>query len=54
MRTFKLIFMLLGLAATVFSQTYPTPPEVSPTQYDRYSFTINGERIFLASGEFHY
>lgn len=54
MRTFTFILILLGLAATVFSQTYPMPPDVSPTQYDRYSFTINGERIFLASGEFHY
>jgi len=40
------------LSATEFN--YPKPPENSPVKYDKYSFLINGERIFIASGEFHY
>ncbi len=44
----------IGIRPVSADEAYPVPPPYSPVQYDKYSFMLNGERIFIASGEFHY
>lgn len=50
----RVLILLLIMSSVLLSKEYPKPPAESPVQYDRYSFTVNGERVFIACGEFHY
>ncbi len=50
----RIVFLLLIMSSVLMAKEYPRPPAESPVQYDRYSFTVNGERVFIACGEFHY
>ncbi|KAF8598092.1 glycoside hydrolase family 35 protein [Ceratobasidium sp. AG-I] len=61
MRLLKSLGLVLGLASTVvWGQTNTTQWPVHDTglskvvQWDHYSLIINGQRLFIWSGEFHY
>ncbi len=43
-----------GAKALVVKGIWPSPPSTSPVTYDQHSFKINGQRVLLTSGEFHY
>ncbi|OCL15181.1 glycoside hydrolase family 35 protein [Glonium stellatum] len=51
MRLFKILFSLLTAALLVSAATDNLTGVVA---WDKYSLLINGERVFLFSGEFHY
>lgn len=56
MRLSHIIPLALQLIAAVGAQQWPLHDNMlnEVVQWDHYSLIVNGERLFLWSGEFHY
>lgn len=56
MRLFQSLLLLSQLAIHVLAQQWPLHDDGlnSVVQWDHFSMIVNGERLFLLSGEFHY